>query len=245
MSKNRNNISLEQNLEATPQDEVMQESETPANNEFFTRQELHDYFAGRYLAEQIDRALIIFAENGAELNPNGDRFSLSITEELEEILKAVGKALENQKQLGVQQPDETLTVLEAQAIASKYSPHSSPKLIAAMVRLVTEEAIELGSLLTQIKSDALEKTLEQGNLEIARSLFNGTRQATSYVRDLSTNDEKRNKMLSGYGVERVDIEAFFDEVRASSQGVKDAVKAIKPAQEKIFDMEAFLLEAGD
>ncbi|HEY9798829.1 MAG TPA: hypothetical protein V6D25_00605, partial [Leptolyngbyaceae cyanobacterium] len=157
----------------------------------FTIEQLHEYFADRYTPEQVNRALQIFKENGADIDIESGQFSLEITEELEGIFKAVDTALDNQKKLG--QADETLTVLEAQSLASRYSPHSSPKLIAAMVRLVTEEAIELGSLLTQIKSDALGKTLEQGNLEIARSLFNGTRQATSYVRDLSTNDEKRNK----------------------------------------------------
>jgi hypothetical protein len=261
MSKNQNKTQPEQNLvqsqsgvelrselckrEAIPQDEVMQENETPVNDEFFTRQELHDYFAGRYQPEQIDKALFIFAQNGAELDPDGDRFSLSITEQLEEILKAVGKALENQKQLGAQQPDETLTVLEAQAIASKYSPHSSPKLIAAMVRLVTEEAIEIGSLLTQIKSDALGKTLEQGNLEIVRSLFSGAQQTTNYVRNLTTNDEQRNKILKRYGIEPVDINGFLEEVREKYPGVKNAVKALAPSEEKTFDMEAFLLEALD
>lgn len=222
------------------------QSEQNSEDEFFTRQELHEYFAARYPAEQIDKALFIFAENGAELDPTGDRFSLSITEELEEVLKIASKAIEDQKQLGEVQPDETLTVLESQeAIASQFSVHSNPDLIAAMVKLVAQEGVELGSLLTQIKSSALGKTLKQGNLEIVKSLFDGTQQTTSCVRELVASDEQINKMLKGYGVEVVNVNEFLDEVRQTTIGVKNSVKAIAPAREQNFDMEAFLLEAGD
>lgn len=208
----------------------------------FTLEQLHEYFSDRYTPEQVNRALDILAQNGADIDINSNQFSLDITEELEEIFKAVGAALDNQKKIG---QSEELTVMEASAIASKYSQHSNPQLMAAMIRLVTEEAIAEGAALTQIKSHVLGQVLQQGDAAIAQSLLGRNQQTINYVQALASSPGQINKMLSGYGVQSVDVDAFLIEVRGNSAGVKKAVQAIAPAQEKTFDIDAFLLEAGE
>ncbi|MBW4677691.1 MAG: hypothetical protein KME52_27935 [Desmonostoc geniculatum HA4340-LM1] len=207
----------------------------------FSREQLHEYFSDRYTDAQVNRALEIFAQNGADIDPSGNEFSLDITEELEEIFKAVGAALNNQRKLG---QSEELTVIEASAIASKFSQHSSPQLMAAMIRVVTEEAITQGAALIQIKSQVLERVLEQGDMAIARSILNRGQQTSTYIQDLASDSSRINKMTAGYGVDRVDIDAFLEEVRGNSDRTKNGVKALVPSQNKDFDVDAFLLEAG-
>ncbi|MBN3993846.1 MAG: hypothetical protein HWQ36_26030 [Nostoc sp. NMS2] len=208
----------------------------------FSIEQLHEYFSDRYTPEQVNRALQILAENGANIDINSNEFSLDITEELEEIFKAVGAALNNQKKLG---QSEELTVIEANAIASKFSQHSNPQLMAAMIRVVTEEAIAQGAALTQIKSHVLGRILEQGDMAIAQSILNRGQQTSSYIQELANDGDRLNKMTARYGVETVDVEAFLAEVRGNSQEVKSTVKTIAPVSEKDFDIEAFLLEAGE
>ncbi len=207
----------------------------------FTLEQLHEYFSDRYTPEQVNRALCILAENGADIDPNGGEFSLDITEELEGIFKAVGAALDNQKKLG---QSEEMTVIEADAIASKFSQHSNPQLMAAMIRVVTEEAIAQGAALTQIKSHVLGKVLQQGDLAIAQSMLSRGKQTSTYLQELATDGDRLNKMALGYGVEEVDVDAFLEEVRGNSSQVKNSVKAIAPSQAHDFDVNAFLLEAG-
>ncbi|MBD2254635.1 hypothetical protein [Nostoc parmelioides] len=209
----------------------------------FTRQQLHEYFGDRYLPEQVNQALIILADNGAEIDAYGTEFSLEITDELEKIFDAVGAALNNQKNLGHQ--DQVLTVMEANAIASKFSQHSNPQLMAAMIRVVTEEAIAQGAALTQIKSHVLERVLEQGDLTIAQSIFNRGQQTSSYVQELANNNARIDKMIAGYGIETVDVDAFLIEVRGNSDDVKNTLKTLASAANKTFDIDAFLLEVGE
>lgn len=214
--------------------------EVPSNS--FTRSELHNYFNGTYSPEQVDRALVILAQNGADIDPNGDQFSLDITEELEEIFKAVGVALDNQKKLGGNQ-DQTLTVIEATQIAAQRSPHANPELIAAMIRIVTEEAIALGTGLTQIRSQVLEKVLQQGDHLIAKSILNRGQQSTHYIQNLAGDSDRLNSIMSGYGVNpTIDIDAFLLESRQQTEEVKTAVSAIAPAPKSDFDIDQFLLE---
>ncbi|MBW4674705.1 MAG: hypothetical protein KME52_11945 [Desmonostoc geniculatum HA4340-LM1] len=209
----------------------------------FTLEQLHEYFADRYTPEQVNRALQILADNGADIDINSNQFSLDITEELEEIFKAVGAALNNQKKLG---QSEDLTVIEANAIASKFSQHSNPQLMAAMIRVVTEEAIAQGAALTQIKSHVLGQVLQQGDLAIAQSILSRGQQTSNYIQELVNDGSRLNKTIAGYGVEEVDIDAFLDEVRGNSTKVKSTVvKAIAPSPNKNFDIDAFLLEAGE
>lgn len=210
-----------------------------------TLEQLHEYFADTYTAEQVNRALEILKENGADIDIESGQFSLEITEELEEIFKAVGLALENQKRLGEGQVDQTLTVLEASAIASQFSPHSNPQLMAAMIRLVTEEAIAQGSALVQLKSRVLGQVLDQGDMAIAQSLLGRTQQTNSFVHGLVSDDERVGKMLEGYGVKPVDVSVFLEEVRSGTSEVKKSVQAIAPSSHKTFDIDAFLLEAGE
>lgn len=69
----------------------------------FTRAQLHEYFDTRFTPEQVDKALQILSENGAEIDPNTDEFSIEVTDELEKIFDAVGVAVDNQKKLGQSQ----------------------------------------------------------------------------------------------------------------------------------------------
>lgn len=205
----------------------------------FTREQLHEYFSSSYTPEQVNRALQILAENGADIDPDGDEFSLDITEELEKIFTDVGAALDNQRKLG--QVEESGIV---ETIASKFSQHSNPQLMAAMIRMLVEEAVVQGAALTQIKSQVLEQVLQQGDLAIAQSLLNRGKQTSEFVQALVNDRDRLNKMAEGYGVETVDIDAFLLEVQSNSNSVKNAVKAISPAPDKDFDIDAFLLEAG-
>ncbi|MBD2492611.1 hypothetical protein [Aulosira sp. FACHB-615] len=209
----------------------------------FTRKDLHDYFASQYEPEIVDRALLIFAENGADIDPYGDDFSLDITEQLEDTFKLIDRELGRQKKL---EQGQSLTTIEAEAIASQFSTHANPQLMAAMIRLVTEEAIAQGAALAQIKSQVLGKVLEQGDLEIAKSLLGRTQQTSNFVVELANDRDRINEMVAGYGIKQEPdlLDAFLEEVRGNSGGVKSAVKAIAPAQDKEFDLDAFLLEAG-
>ncbi|MBW4566020.1 MAG: hypothetical protein KME32_34075 [Mojavia pulchra JT2-VF2] len=208
---------------------------------FFTLEQLHEYFADRYTREQVNRALSILVQDGADIDINSNQFSLDITEELEEIFKAVGEALDNQKKLGL--PKE-MAVLEANAIASKFSQHSNPKLIAAMIRVVAEEAVAQGAALTRIKSHVLGRVLEQGDMEIAQSILNRGKGTSSYIQELANSDERIDRIISGYGIETVDVDAFLMEVQTNSDDVKNSVNALAHAPSKTFDIDAFLLEAG-
>ncbi|ALF52213.1 hypothetical protein ACX27_04075 [Nostoc piscinale CENA21] len=217
----------------------------------FTREKLYEYFASDYTPEIVDRALIIFAQNGADIDPHGDEFSFEITEQLEDTFKQINRELGKQNRLEQGQP---LTAIETQAMsattpsgnASKFSTHSNPQLMAAMIRLVTEEAIAQGAALSQIKSQVIGKVLEQGDLEIAKSLLGRTQQTSNFVIELANDRDRVKKMIAGYGINQEPdvLDAFLEEVRGNSDGVKMAVKAIAPSQEKEFDLDAFLLEAG-
>lgn len=211
----------------------------------FTREQLHEYFADSYQPEQVNRALQILAEDKEYPNfdPTGDEFSPDITSELEEIFNAVGVALDNQQKLGQSQE---LTVVEAGAIAAKYSQHSNPKIVAAMIRMVVEEGIDIGSSLSRIKNKAVEETLKKGDLELAKSLFERNTGTSGFIQQLAGNDQRIDKMLSGYGIgnDAIDVDAFLVEVRGNSEVVKQSVKAIAPAAKQTFDIDAFLLEAG-
>ncbi|MEH2279537.1 MAG: hypothetical protein V7K40_33370 [Nostoc sp.] len=67
------------------------------------------------------------------------------------------------------------------------------------------------------------------------------------MRSLSDNDGQINKLLAGYGVRAVDIDAFLTEVEALTPQVKSAVKNFKYAApaDDTFSIDAFLEEIGN
>lgn len=206
---------------------------------FFNREELHQYFGDRYSPEQVNKALQILAENSeANFDPHGNKFSVDITSALEEVFAAVGAALEAQKTL--ESPSEQITKLEQGGI---YSQHSNPALVAAVARMIVEEGIREGTALVNLKSKVIGQVLEQGDLTIARSIKERGNGTSGFLQALANDTQKINTMLSGYGVDVIDVDAFLDEVRSDAGAVKESVRAIAPTP-KTFDVDAFLLEAG-
>lgn len=208
----------------------------------FTRSQLYEYFGDRYSREQIDNSLVIMARNGARIDPYADEFSDDITEELEGIFNAVGQALNNQQQLG--QSDE-ITVKQASELAAQYSQHSSPQLMAAMIKMAVQDGIRKASAINQIKNHVFNRVLEQGDAELVQSVLTGNNQTTDLLIEWANDGSRVDKMLNNYGIQPVDIDAFLLEVNGNSASVKQAVKAISPKAKTTIDIDAFLLEAGD
>lgn len=212
------------------------------NNEenYFTREQLHEYFSDRFLPEQVNKALEILANQGeVKFDPHGDQFSIDITSQLEEVFNVVGAALESQKSLG--NPEhEQITKLDQGAV---YSQHSNPALVAAITRMIVEQTIEDGMALNAIRSKVMDKVLEQGDMVLAQSIQQRGVNTSGLLQTLASDDSKINTMLGGYGVQKINIDAFLEEVRGNTLAVKESVRAIAPTP-KTFDIDAFLLEAG-
>ncbi|MBD2457729.1 hypothetical protein H6G80_27115 [Nostoc sp. FACHB-87] len=208
----------------------------------FTRSQLYEYFGERYSPEQIDNSLMIMAQNGAKIDPDAEEFSDDITEELEGIFNAVGEALNNQQQLG--QSDE-ITVKQASKLAAQYSRHSSPQLMAAMIKMAVQDGIRKAAAINQIKNHVFNRVLEQGDAELVNSVRTGNNQTTDLLMEWANDGERVDKMLGNYGIKPVDIDAFLLEVNGEIAGTKAAVKAIAPKSKTTIDIDAFLLEAGE
>lgn len=222
---------------------MSRQSKSEPNQNSFTRSQLHEYFRDRYTPEQVNRALELLAQDGAEVDAHGDSFSFDITEELEEIFKAIGSALGAQKSLS--QPTDVLAVAgEAAKIAAQFSTHANPQLMASMIKIVAEQSIAEAVALTQIRSQVIEEVLKQGDLAIAQSLLNRGNETANYIQGLAGDRARINKMTANYGVS-FDIDGFLTEAKQLTATVKKSVGAIAPANHQTFDVDAFLLEAGE
>ncbi|MBD2441379.1 hypothetical protein [Nostoc sp. FACHB-110] len=208
----------------------------------FTRSQIYEYFGDRYSREQIDNSLLIMAHNGAQIDPLAEEFSDDITEELEGIFDAVGQALNNQQQLG---QSEEITIKQASELAARYSRHSSPQLMAAMIKMAVQDGIKKAAAINQIKNHVFNRVLEQGDAELVQSIFTGNNQTTDLLMEWANDGSRVDKMLDNYGIHPVDIDAFLEEVNGNSASVKQAVKAITPKPKSTINIDAFLLEAGE
>lgn len=217
----------------------------------FTRQQIIEWFSDRYTEQQVIEALRIMADNGADVNPDGDQFSPDITEELEKIFDAVGAAIDNQKKLPQSQQSESGLVASATQLAATASPHVNPQMMAAMIRTVIESSVSEATALVQLRAKVVERVLTQGNMEITRSLRDEATKNASYLQNLANDSNRIDTLLTGYGIGDTAqlVEAFLEETRSGTAQTKANVKSARAAAESIQTSDddfinAFLMEAG-
>ncbi|MEW6496894.1 MAG: hypothetical protein AB1589_30890 [Cyanobacteriota bacterium] len=211
----------------------------------FTSEELFEYFSDRFSPAQIQEALEELAKHDTTINPEGSEFPTSITERLEQVFQIATDAIASAKQLSAA-TDEPQSAIFQQAVnlASTSSPANS-QVMAAMIRIVAQGAISEAIALQQIRTKVFEKVMGDGNGAIASHLHNESQQTTAYLRELANDDERIDKMLSGFGVNPgISVDAFLVEVLGSARQVREDVKALSPAMKPAFDVDAFLLESG-
>ncbi|MCC5633450.1 hypothetical protein LC613_38970 [Nostoc sphaeroides CHAB 2801] len=91
-----------------------------------------------------------------------------------------------------------------------------------------------------------QRALDHSRGAVANSFLQQTQYSTEYLRSLSENDKQINKLLAGYGVETVDVDAFLSEVKALTPQVKSDVQNFKyvAAADTSFSIDAFLEDMG-
>jgi hypothetical protein len=119
--------------------------------------------------------------------------------------------------------------------------------MAGMIRVVMNGAVAQANAIAQLEAKVFQRALDHNRGTVANSFLEQTQHSTEYLRELSLNDGQINKLLAGYGVETVDVDAFLSEVKALTPQVKSDVRNFNyaAAADTSFSIDAFLEEMGE
>lgn len=212
----------------------------------FTKEQLFEYFSDRYTDLQVIDALRVMRDHGADVDPEGDEFSPDITEELEKVFELAGFAINSQKHLPASE-QESEAIQQATEMAANIIPNVNRQMMAGMIRVVMSGAVAQANAIATFEAKVFQRALDHSRGAVANSFLQQTQYSTEYLRSLSLHDEQINKLLAGYGVETVDVDAFLTEVKSLTPQVKSDVqnfKSLAPADTS-FSIDAFLEEMGE
>jgi hypothetical protein len=211
----------------------------------FTREEVVEYFKDRYSDVQVIEALRIMRDHGAEVDPEGDEFSPDITEELEKVFELAGAAINSHLHLPASE-QESSAIQQATNMAASIIPNVNHQMMAGMIRVVMNGAVAQANALATLEAKVFQRALDHSRGVVANSFLEQTQYSTEYLRSLSDNDGQINKLLAGYGVETVDVDAFLSEVKALTPQVKSDVRNFKSGASANtgFSIDAFLEDMG-
>ena len=119
----------------------------------FDRQELYEYFA-TYSKSSIDLALLELSKYDDSINPNGQVFNDSITEQLEGVLEVTEQAINNSP---VNQLAETKQL--AIKLAQEKGLQIDARVFDAMLRLCVEENIARAKIFHEVGQAAFRSSL--------------------------------------------------------------------------------------
>jgi hypothetical protein len=212
----------------------------------FTREEVVEYFKDRYTDVQVTQALRIMRDHGADVDPDSDEFSPDITEELEKVFELAGAAINNHLHLPASE-QEASAIQQATNMAASIIPNVNHQMMAGMIRVVMNGAVAQANAIAQLEAKVFQRALDHNRGTVANSFLEQTQHSTEYLRELSLNDGQINKLLAGYGVETVDVDAFLSEVKALTPQVKSDVRNFNyaAAADTSFSIDAFLEEMGE
>ena len=212
----------------------------------FTRKQVIEYFSDRYSDVQVIEALRIMRDHGADVNPEGDEFSPDITEELEKVFELAGAAINNQKHLPASE-QEASAIQQATNMGKSIIPNVNHQMMAGMIRVVMNGAVAQANAIATLEAKVFQRALDHSRGVVANSFLEQTQYSTEYLRELSDNDGQINKLLAGYGVETVDVDAFLSEVKALTPQVKSDVRNFKSGASANtgFSIDAFLEEMSE
>ncbi|MBW4598970.1 MAG: hypothetical protein KME29_04980 [Calothrix sp. FI2-JRJ7] len=186
----------------------------------FTRQELFEYFADRYEAPTVEKALTELAKYDTTVNPQGAEFSDHITEQLESVFEVVVEAFDKQR---------ALTSSLAVDIAEERGITVNPGAVENIVQVFLERGITRGVALHQLEVAATEKTRAQLEFDYLRQQAGLNTQQSEALFRLLNDHGALNKILTEYGI---------DDFKTANHA--------KAYQEEItdFDPTAFLAEVS-
>lgn len=212
----------------------------------FTKEQLFEYFSDRYTDVQVIEALRVMRDHGSDVDPDSDSFSPDITEELEKVFELAGFAINSQKHLPASE-QEASAIQQATEMAANIIPNVNRQMMAGMIRVVMSGAVAQANAIATLEAKVFQRALDHTRGAFANSFLQQTQHSTEYLRLLSDNDKQINKLLAGYGVETVDVDAFLSEVKSLTPQVKSDVqnfKSLAPA-DNTFSIDAFLEEMGE
>ena len=212
----------------------------------FTKAQLIEWFSDRYTDVQVIDALRVMRDHGAEVDPDSDSFSPDITEELEKVFELAGAAINSQKHLPASE-QEASAIQQATNMGKSIIPNVNHQMMAGMIRVVMSGAVAQANAIATLEAKVFQRALDHSRGVVANSFLEQTQYSTEYLRELSDNDGQINKLLAGYGVETVDVDAFLSEVKALTPQVKSDVRNFKSgaSADISFSIDAFLEEMGE
>ena len=212
----------------------------------FTKAQLIEWFNDRYTDVQVIEALRVMRDHGSDVDPDSDEFSPDITEELEKVFELAGAAINNQKHLPASE-QEASAIQQATNMAASVIPNVNHQMMAGMIRVVMSGAVAQANAIATLEAKVFQRALDHSRGAVANSFLEQTQYSTEYLRSFSDNDGQINKLLAGYGVETVDIDAFLSEVKSLTPQVKSDVQNFKPLApaDNTFSIDAFLEDMGE
>ncbi len=118
--------------------------------------------------------------------------------------------------------------------------------MAGMIRVVMSGAVAQANAIATLEAKVFQRALDHSRGVVANSFLEQTQYSTQYLCSLSDNDGQINKLLAGYGVETVDVDAFLSDVKSLTPQVKSDVQNFKYAApaDNTFSIDAFLEDMG-
>ncbi|MBD2535437.1 hypothetical protein H6G97_41000 [Nostoc flagelliforme FACHB-838] len=211
----------------------------------FTKVQLIEWFSDRYSDVQVIEALRIMRDHGADVDPEGDEFSPDITEELEKVFELAGAAINNHLHLPASE-QEASAIQQATEMAASIIPNVNHQMMAGMIRVVMSGAVAQANAIATLEAKVFQRALDHSRSAFASSFLEQTQYSTQYLRSLSDNDGQINKLLAGYGVETVDVDAFLSDVKSLTPQVKSDIQnfKLKAPADNTFSIDAFLEDMG-
>jgi hypothetical protein len=212
----------------------------------FTRKQVIEYFSDRYTDVQVIEALRVMRDHRSDVDPEGDEFSPDITEELEKVFELAGFAINSHLHLPASE-QESSAIQQATEMAANIIPNVNHQMMAGMIRVVMNGAVAQANAIATLEAKVFQRALDHTRGVVANSFLEQTQYSTEYLRSLSDNDKQINKLLAGYGVETVDVDAFLSEVKSLTPQVKSDVQNFKSLAHANtgFSIDAFLEEMGE
>ena len=197
----------------------------------------------KYTAEQIAIAFRVMAEAGYKVSSNDTHFDADVVEELERILAAASKGIEQQRALPQTQQsksdkqtlDEIVELTQVQL--NRFGV--DPRLTATIVQTVLAEEVKQALAFNLLRQKVAAIVWDQGSTAIAEGIVTSRRNETKFITDLAENSEAIAKMLNGYGITGGGGERLIKESRVQAISTKKAVDAFfQQAQDSVAQFES-------